>query len=264
MKLIIPRSSNHEHFFSIFQLTDNNHLKRFHMKKTFDLALFSEKKYNLAFLPNELKMKIIKILIHQYLKEALYELAMPLLALCKYTLFWGYHAFFPPPIFPISCISHNYRLSHTLLLCQSIVDTVVGQEKGCSEYYLLEIHHGHYSGLCQPWYLDTDIVVSEVNHLFVKNVQEHKVFDIGKDIHHYAWIQSREKDGIHYCSYFKSPIIVLALVNFYNMLITSKNQLDSNFIAVKLLLQKVFGKHMGLYLHIYDTSDLEMHSVEEL
>lgn len=247
-------------FHTIFQLVPGG-LQRFHFKKTFDLALPNEKEYEIE-LPNELVLKILFYLINIYLKESLYELATPLISFCKFTLKETYNQFFPTPAYPVSTLSLNFRLSRTLHFCQSIVDAVVGCKRSFSDYYVVETRNGHFSGKCFPWYMDTDISVSEMDHFFIEGIEEHCCYPLGSDIHNYAWIQSREREGIHHTTYFRSPIIVLGVLSFNHLVVHTKDDFDPTFYSIKHILQQVFGPHLGLY--IYSGNDLDMNYVAEL
>lgn len=256
----VPDHNGHN---TIFRL-ENNQLTRFQLKKTFDLALPDEKNFFLGFLPNEIKLLIIRKLISIYLKEALYECAMPLISVCKYTLVQTYLMYFPKPICEISPVSYNFRLSRTLHFCQALVDAVVGCKKSFSDYYIVETRHGYFTGKCYPWYLDTELSVTEMDLLCIENVQEHRLFSIGPEIHQYAWIQGVERDGIYHCRYFRAPIIVLAIISYNHLHIIQKNDLDETFYAITFFMKKVFGHCTGVYLYQPDESEFHLDSVVEL
>lgn len=248
-------------YHTIFQVVSGGGIQRFRLKKVFDLCVPDKETYSISF-PNEIVVLVLKFLINMYLKEAMFELAMPLIAFCKHTLRSTYDELFTIPDHPIATISLNFRLSRTLLFCQAVVDAVTDTPRDFSECFVVETRHGYFQGNCYPWFLDSQVSVDAMDHFFIDGVQEHRTIPLGPDIHHYAWIQSHEREGLHYTRYFRSPIIVLAIISYNNLQILTKDNLDPAFYTIKKILKLVFGPHLGLYL--YSGDDLDMNMVVEL
>ena len=262
MKKFLITTDKFSGFHNLYNL-DGNQISLHKIKDSWDLCYPSKMNFYIRF-PLELVHKIIDHLLLIYLQNGSFEFAANLVLFSKDTIRRFYLKYLGNDTF-CGTMNLSYRISYTLRTCFNIFELVVGHVRNHHEYNTINLFRGDFVNRVTPWNIDDELYMTVPSErLFYENYPGYKVFRTGPSLHDQCWIQGQDIFGLVKATFFRSPVLVIA-VTTYDGEISWKDNIDlKKFEKMASLLKLTFGPNTGVFIVIADALIRELVEVVEI